>query len=69
MTDYIQRMINEKESLSNKIYKLQEKIKDDDFMNGIGEKRRNLLTSQLGVMYTYEVILNQRIELELSEFK
>jgi hypothetical protein len=67
MKDFVLRMMKEEEDLAQKIEKL------DAFLKLHKEEfpliKRNLMTIQLNQMIAYDLILAQRISIELEEEK
>ncbi|AUM58564.1 hypothetical protein KNT81_gp207 [Proteus phage phiP4-3] len=62
MQPHQQRVIDEKNELSDKIYKLSS-FRTTDMFNSLSEKEQALLTVQLNTMIEYENILEERIQL------
>lgn len=64
--DYIARMLEEREELKNRMYKLTNKLNDENFRKEIGERKTGLLIAQYNAMTTYGQILNLRIQEETT---
>lgn len=62
MQPHQQRVIDEKNELSDKIYKLSS-FRTTDMFKSLSEKEQDLLTVQLNTMIEYENILEERIQL------
>lgn len=62
MQPHQQRVIDEKNELSDKIYKLSS-FRTTDMFKSLSEKEQALLTVQLNTMIEYENILEERIQL------
>ena len=60
MSDFMGRLIEEKNQLDEKIGKLDVFIKSDAF-NGIDNVQRGLLKIQLNAMITYSQVLDERL--------
>ncbi len=64
MQPHVERMIAEREELSDKVTKLEEFILHNSFYAGLPECKQILLQKQFEAMVTYEEILTERISLE-----
>ena len=60
MSDFLQRISDEKSELDEKILKLESFTKTDAF-NGIDLAQRGLLKIQLNAMATYSQVLDERL--------
>lgn len=60
MSDFLQRLSDEKSELDEKISKLESFTKTDAF-NGIDNVQRGLLKIQLNAMATYSQVLDERL--------
>ena len=60
MSDFMERLIEEKNQLDEKIAKLDVFTKSDAF-NGIDNVQRGLLRVQLNAMRTYSQVLDERL--------
>ena len=65
MKDFVLRMINEEEELAQRIEKLDAFLKMNK--ETLPLIKRNLMTIQLNQMIAYDLILAQRIAIELEE--
>lgn len=64
--NYIERMLEEREELKNRMYKLTNKLNDKKYIEEIGERKTGLLIAQYNAMTTYGQILNLRIQEETT---
>ena len=64
MLPHVERMVTEREELSEKVTKLEEFILNNPVFGTLPECKRILLEKQFEVMVTYEGILTERISLE-----
>ena len=61
---HVERMVTEREELSEKVTKLEEFILNNPVFGALPECKRILLEKQFEAMVTYEGILTERISLE-----
>ena len=64
MEGYKERLIVERDLLTERVEKLKAKLEEKGFKEKIGEEKTFLLNLQYCVMIQYEYILNKRLELE-----
>lgn len=64
MLPHVERMVIEREELSEKVTKLEEFILNNPVFGALPEYKRILLEKQFEAMVTYEGILTERISLE-----
>ena len=67
MKDFVVRMIDEEKALAEKIEKLDAFLKLHKKDTELPLIKRNLMTIQLNQMIAYDLILAQRISIELEE--
>jgi hypothetical protein len=63
---HVQRMIDERDALAEKLEKLAEFIDRSDVFTSLDIGRKLLLVQQRSVMYSYKIILDQRIRMDLD---
>lgn len=64
MQPHVERMVTEREELSEKVTKLEEFILHNPVYGNLPECKQVLLQKQFEAMVTYEEILTERISLE-----
>lgn len=64
MSSHIERMIQEREELSEKINKLEDFILNNPVFTSLPECKIVLLQKQFELMVSYEEVLTERISLE-----
>lgn len=66
MPDWFERLLEELNELTGRIERLRAFMKTEKFENELDDIQKNLLTTQLSAMVTYESILMLRIDDELA---
>lgn len=64
MSSHIERMVQEREELSEKVNKLEDFILNNSMFKDLPECKRVLMEKQFELMVGYEEVLTERISLE-----
>lgn len=61
MSDFLQRLVDERQQLQEKFDKLKTFIDLNDVFNSLNQEQQSLLKIQASAMFTYLCCLNERI--------